>query len=138
MVWAAAGFIHTPNSVSLKPAAAHCVSVSFHWHMGISWLRWTILPESYLLNLSQIGGSVRYGLDKYRRMIGDVLLPDGTILNKELVKAGLAWWYCKYSVDQSLAELEIEAREAKRGLWQDPKPVPPWEWRKGLLPKGKS
>ena len=71
-----------------------------------------------------------YGLDKYGRTIGDVYLPDGTLLNKELVNAGLAWWYCKYSVDQSLAQLEIEAREAKRGLWQDPKPVPPWVFRK--------
>ena len=35
-------------------------------------------------------GSVRYGLDNYRRMIGDVLLPDGMMLNKEPVKAGLA------------------------------------------------
>lgn len=57
-------------------------------------------------------------------------LPDGTMLNKELVKAGLAWWYCKYSMDQSLAQLELEAREAKIGLWQDPKPVPPWVFRK--------
>jgi endonuclease YncB( thermonuclease family) len=71
-----------------------------------------------------------YGLDKYGRTIGDVHLPDGTLLNKELIKAGLAWWYCKYSVDQSLVEMEVEAREAKRGLWQDPKPVPPWVFRK--------
>lgn len=71
-----------------------------------------------------------YGLDMYGRTIGDVYLPDGTLLNKELVKAGLAWWYCKYSADQSIAQLEIDAREAKRGLWQDPKPVPPWVFRK--------
>jgi endonuclease YncB( thermonuclease family) len=29
-----------------------------------------------------------------------------------------------------LEGLETEAREAKKGLWVDPHPVPPWEWRK--------
>ena len=38
-----------------------------------------------------------FGVDKYGRTIGDVYLSDGMLLNKELVKAGLAWWYCKYS-----------------------------------------
>lgn len=71
-----------------------------------------------------------FGNDKYGRTIGDVYMPDGTLLNKELVKAGLAWWYCKYSMDASLAQLELEARQARAGLWQDPKPVPPWVFRK--------
>jgi len=35
-------------------------------------------------------------------------------------------------------ELETEAGEARVGLWTDPHPVPPWEWRKGMLPKGKN
>ena len=26
--------------------------------------------------------------------------------------------------------MEAEARVAKKGLWADPQPVPPWEWRK--------
>ena len=71
-----------------------------------------------------------FGKDKYWPNIGNVLLPDGMNLNQELVKQGWCWWYCKYSVDQTLAQLEIEAREAKRGLWQDLKPVPPWVFRK--------
>jgi endonuclease YncB( thermonuclease family) len=60
-----------------------------------------------------------------------VVLPDGRNLNRELVQAGLAWWYRKYAPDdRELEKLEAEARSAKRGLWQDPNPVPPWEFRK--------
>lgn len=72
-----------------------------------------------------------HGHDKYRRTIGDVILPDGMNLNQELVKQGWCWWYRKYAPrDTVLEALESEAREAKRGIWADPHPVPPWEWRK--------
>jgi endonuclease YncB( thermonuclease family) len=29
-----------------------------------------------------------------------------------------------------LEGIEAEEREARKGLWADPHPVPPWEWRK--------
>ncbi len=68
--------------------------------------------------------------DRYGRTVGVVLLPDGRSLNHELVKAGFAWWYWRYTPDdETLAQLEREAWGAKRGLWADPEPVPPWEWR---------
>ena len=70
--------------------------------------------------------------DRYGCLVGEVLLPDGRSLNQELVKAGMAWWYRQYAPnDATLAQLEAEARTAKRGLWADTHPVPPWEWRKG-------
>jgi endonuclease YncB( thermonuclease family) len=70
------------------------------------------------------------GVDRYRRMIVDVMLPNGSCLNRELVKAGLAWWYRKYTPsDWLLKELEAGARQAGRGLWADPHSVPPWEFR---------
>ncbi len=54
-------------------------------------------------------------------------MPDGRMLNRELVKAGFAWWYRKYAPDdETLAQLEREARGARRGLWADPHAVPPW------------
>ena len=72
-----------------------------------------------------------HGHDKYQRTLGDVLLPDGMNLNQELVKQGWCWWYRKYAPgDTVLEQLEQEARDAKRGLWADPAPVPPWVYRK--------
>jgi endonuclease YncB( thermonuclease family) len=72
-----------------------------------------------------------HGLDKYGRTLAEVRLLDGTLVNHELVKEGWCWWYRKYaSGDTVLEGLEKAAREAKKGLWADPQPVPPWEWRK--------
>jgi len=73
-----------------------------------------------------------HGKDKYGRTLADVLLPDGTNVNQELVKQGWCWWYRKYAPGDTVLEgLENEAREGWKGLWADPQPVPPWEWRKG-------
>lgn len=72
-----------------------------------------------------------HGHDKYKRIIADVILPDGLNLNQELVSQGWCWWYQKYVPGDTVLEgLEREAKEAKKGLWADPQPVPPWEWRK--------
>ena len=72
-----------------------------------------------------------HGKDKYKRTLADVILPDGMSLNQELVKQGWCWWYRKYAPGDTVLEgLESEAREARKGLWVDPEPVPPWEWRK--------
>ena len=69
--------------------------------------------------------------DRYGRLIARVVMPDGKDLSAELVKAGLAWHYKRYSKDKQLAALEVEARKARVGLWVDAKPIPPWEWRRG-------
>lgn len=75
-------------------------------------------------------------LDRYGRTVGVVILPDGTKLNHKLVEAGLAWWYQKYAPDDARLEaLELEAKAAKRGLWADANPVPPWDWRRGTRPE---
>ena len=55
--------------------------------------------------------------DRYGRTVGVVLLPDGRSLNHELVRAGLAWMYRRYTNDQSLTDLEQEARVARRRLF---------------------
>jgi endonuclease YncB( thermonuclease family) len=74
-------------------------------------------------------------LDRYKRVLGKILL-NGEDMNLEQVSSGLAWHYKKYQGEQSqsdrimYSEAEVDAREAKRGLWQDPDPIPPWEYRK--------
>jgi micrococcal nuclease len=74
-----------------------------------------------------------HGKDKYGRTLADVFLLDGTNVNHTLVEDGWCWWYRKYAPrDVVLEGMEKEAREAKQGLWVDPQPVPPWEWRSGV------
>ena len=64
--------------------------------------------------------------DRYKRTVGDVVLTDGRVLNEELVRAGMCWWYRKYApANSALEQLEQEAREAQRGLWAEANPIPP-------------
>jgi endonuclease YncB( thermonuclease family) len=69
------------------------------------------------------------GRDRNGRLLGEVVLPDGRSLNQELVRAGYAWWFRKYSRDGRLARLEEEARQRRRGLWVDEAPQAPWDYR---------
>jgi micrococcal nuclease len=68
--------------------------------------------------------------DSYNRIIAELFLQDGTNLNKELVKNGLACHFKKYSDCQEYAELEIDARNKQIGIWSEPNPTAPWDWRK--------
>ncbi len=70
-------------------------------------------------------------IDRYGRTVATVVLPSGKNLNHELVKAGWCMWFRKYAPNDTILEnLENEAKQVKRGLWSDPKPIPPWEYRK--------
>jgi endonuclease YncB( thermonuclease family) len=70
------------------------------------------------------------GHDRYRRTIGEVILPDGQNLNDLLLANGYAWWYQRYSHDEQRHELEDNARRQKLGLWHDAQPAAPWDYRK--------
>lgn len=67
--------------------------------------------------------------DRFGRTVAWVYV-DSLNLNHVLVGHGLAWHFTRYSSDTTLARLEDSARAAKAGLWSDPAPVPPWEFRK--------
>jgi micrococcal nuclease len=77
-----------------------------------------------------------YGLDKYRRTLATVFV-DGADICLEEVRRGYAWVYQRYigqaspDIQTSYQQAETEAREQRRGLWQqeNPTPIPPWEYR---------
>jgi endonuclease YncB( thermonuclease family) len=70
--------------------------------------------------------------DSYGRLVA-IVIRDDHVLNKELVQAGLAWVsprYCKKSFCSSWQASESTARNERRGLWQDERPDPPWQWKR--------
>jgi endonuclease YncB( thermonuclease family) len=73
--------------------------------------------------------------DQYGRLVGKIVL-DGKDINLEQVKAGMAWHYKDYQREQTAEDRELyataedEARNVRRGLWQDADPVEPSAFRK--------
>jgi len=91
-------------------------------------------PARRLATDLTLGTTVRVNYtfkDKYGRLIGEVLLPNGELLNEEMLKAGLAWHYrVKYPHSSFLEKLEYKAWQKKLGLWVQAEPTPPWEYRR--------
>lgn len=67
--------------------------------------------------------------DKFGRTVALVTFNKKSI-NEQLIEGGMAWHFTKYDRNLYWASLEMKARKAKTGLWKDPHPVAPWEWRK--------
>jgi endonuclease YncB( thermonuclease family) len=83
--------------------------------------------------------------DRYGRILGKVWVQpaDCPTCSKTLdanhtqILSGMAWWYRYYAKEQSPEDrgryesADDEARKRKWGLWADPNPINPYEWRKG-------
>lgn len=70
------------------------------------------------------------GHDRYHRTLAHITCA-GTDANTEQVRRGLAWTYARYTTaDSPLFAIQQAARSEHRGLWSDPEPVAPWEWRR--------
>jgi micrococcal nuclease len=73
--------------------------------------------------------------DQYGRHLG-VIYIGGVDINQSMIQDGYAWFYKHYAKEQPkeealrYAKAEADARSKQRGLWADPNPVPPWEFRK--------
>jgi len=67
--------------------------------------------------------------DRYGRSVA-ILKVAGRDVNLASVRAGMSWWYRRYApLASDLQAAEEEARVAKRGIWSEPSPTPPWDWR---------
>lgn len=83
--------------------------------------------------------------DRYGRILGKVWVQPGDCpscgktlnVNYAQLLAGMAWWYRYYAKEQSPEDrgryesAEDEARARQWGLWADPHPINPYDWRKG-------
>jgi micrococcal nuclease len=67
-------------------------------------------------------------IDRFGRRVSRVTV-DGRDMGLELLRAGLAWHFTRYSRDPVLAAAEQDARRRRAGLWSEPHPQPPWAWR---------
>ncbi len=80
-------------------------------------------------------------VDRYGRIVA-LVKSDGRLVNRELVREGLAWVYPKYCLEQSLCSslkrLEYKARRARRGLWKAKNPVSPWKWKQRERSRGQN
>lgn len=73
-----------------------------------------------------------FSYDRNKRLLAEVYINDSICVNKEIVKNGFAWHFLRYSNSKEYALLEKEAKNKKRGLWSHPKPIAPWDWRRGI------
>jgi micrococcal nuclease len=68
--------------------------------------------------------------DRYGRHLCTLLVGSEDI-NAMQVKRGMAWAYLHYAPKGTpLKALQSEAMEGKRGLWAEPNPEAPWEYRR--------
>jgi len=75
-------------------------------------------------------------LDRYDRILGKVWV-NQIDANLEQIRRGLAWHFTKYAKEQliedrtSYSRAQENAESARLGLWAEPSPIAPWDWRKG-------
>ena len=72
--------------------------------------------------------------DRYGRTVAELFDTNGNFLNAEMVKAGLAYHYQRYSGNcphkQDIVVAEKTAQKSKLGVWANKNSQPPWKWRR--------
>ncbi len=76
-------------------------------------------------------------IDRYGRIVAEAWIPmepPEILLQEEMLKSGAAWIHPQYVDDcpnsSAMKRAEAIARENRRGIWENPSQIRPWEWRK--------
>lgn len=77
---------------------------------------------------------VPYGKDKFGRILGVVYATNlgKTTVNQAMLEGGHAWHFGQYCTEgfcPSWKQSEMNARQARRGIWASQNQIPPWDWR---------
>jgi micrococcal nuclease len=67
--------------------------------------------------------------DQYGRVVA-VVYVEQLAVNEAMLKAGLAWHFTEFDSNSDWHNMESAARRKRIGIWSQPDPVPPWEFRK--------
>lgn len=79
-------------------------------------------------------------LGKGGYLVGKVFY-DKMDVGQQMIRDGVAWYDKTYENDLTEAERNLyigseeAARNERRGLWQEPSPTPPWQWKEAQLAK---
>ena len=100
-------------------------------HAAADWLRRSLTGRFVVIHSS---GTVKQHPVKGR------LIARNRDIGLDLLYEGLAWCTQRAVTEfpnqgRQYREAEAAAREARRGLWMDEHPIPPWEWRKRRRPQ---
>ena len=99
--------------------------------------RWGIEAQERLQQLIHQGGD-RVNLtitdsDRYGRQVAEVYLRDRTLVQEVLAREGLVLVFEPYLKNcpdaATVQQAQALAQQQQRGVWSDPKFVPPWKYR---------
>lgn len=91
-----------------------------------------------MLNSLVYGKTIRVEvdkIDKYGRVVGRIWLDDpftqtSADIEETMLREGMAWHYSYFNHEKKLSDAQAQAQAARRGLWSQPNPEAPWEWRR--------
>lgn len=69
------------------------------------------------------------GIDRYKRVLGEIFIDDKNV-NLYMVRNGFAWAYTQYVSDNNYFNAQEAGQREKLGLWSDPHPMAPWDYRR--------